>query len=90
MQTRNDAGMPAASTNAQHPDRQRGLASKIAAARARRNEATMTREDFMDDPIPEAPKDYAPDHQEFREELRAIIATDAARDAKNYCMKLAL
>ena len=41
----------------------------------------MTREDFMDDPIPEAPKDYAPDHQEFREELRAIIATDAVRAA---------
>lgn len=50
-------------------------------ARARRNEANLNRDDFQDDPIVETPEVFEPSHQDFRNELRRIIADDADRAA---------
>ena len=61
-------------------ERQRGLADQIANARVRRNEAIPSRDDFIDEPVAEAPL-FEPSHQDFREELRRIIADGADRAA---------
>ncbi len=81
MQRRTTSGPSADGTIELRPERQRGLASKIAGARAQRNEATLSREDFMEDPVVETPEIFEPSHQEFRSELRRIIADDAERAA---------
>ena len=60
-----------------HPERQKGLQGKIAAARAKRLDAGLDREVFMDDATPEPPEAFETTHQAFREELRRIIAGDA-------------
>ncbi len=63
------------------PERQRGLANQIAVARARRAEARIGREDFMENVSVETPKILEPSHDGLREELRRIIADDAERAA---------
>ena len=57
-----------------HPERQKGLQGKIAAARAKRLDAGLDREVFMDDATPEPPEAFETTHPAFREELRRIIA----------------
>ncbi len=81
MQRQNDADTTANDTIVLHPERQRGLAAKIAAARTQRHGATIGRDEFLNDPNPEAPDVFEPPHQDFREELRRIIASDAERAA---------
>ena len=81
MRGENDAGPMASGTIELRPERQRGLANQIAVARARRAEAQIGREDFMENPSIETPKILEPSHDGFREELRRIIADDAERAA---------
>ena len=81
MRTRNGSGPTTGETILLHPERQKGLQGKIAAARAKRLDAGLDREAFMDDATPEPPEAFETTHQAFREELRRIIAGDAERAA---------
>ena len=84
MQNRFDTGASPGEPISIQSRRGLNLAEKIASARASRSDQPLSREDFMDDPMPEVPdvpEAFEQTHQEFREELRQIIKADAERAA---------